>query len=174
MARGMSGSRTSRTPTLQEATDLIARIPTSAICGSDLHPFHGRLPPDDPFSIGHEFVGVVEEAGKEVRAVKRGDRVVAPFSVSCGFCYFCRNRLPAQCETTNHAVFGMGRRGGGRAGAQAVDYVPYRLERSKALGCVPVDASAADPVEQIRALTHGRGADVTLEAVGHEAAPPMG
>ena len=235
-------------PTLQEATDVIVRITTSAICGSDLHPFHGRMPPDDPFSIGHEFVGVVEEAGKEVRAVKRGDRVVAPFSVSCGFCYFCRNRLPAQCETTNHAVFGMGRRGGGWPGAQAqyirvpfadfmlqripseltdeqalflgdifstgyfcaenggirpgdtvavfgsgpvglctqmaahlfgparvlaVDYVPYRLERSKALGCVPVDASAADPVEQIRALTHGRGADVTLEAVGHEAALQM-
>ncbi len=235
-------------PTLQDQTDAIVRITTSAICGSDLHPFHGRLPPDDPFSIGHEFVGLVEETGKDVRAVKRGDRVVAPFTVSCGFCYFCRIRQSAQCETTNHAVFGMGRRGGGWPGAQAqfirvpyadfmlervpagmtdeqalflgdifstgyfcaenggirpgdtvavfgcgpvglctqmaahlfgpalvmaVDYVPYRLEISKALGCLPIDAGAADPAEQIRARTHGRGADVTLEAVGHASALQM-
>lgn len=73
-------------PTLQDPTDVIVRITTSAICGSDPHPFHGRIPPDAPFSIGHEFVGVEKETREEVRAVKRGDRVVAPFAVSCGFC----------------------------------------------------------------------------------------
>jgi Zn-dependent alcohol dehydrogenase len=73
-------------PTLQGPTDVIVRITTSAICGSDLHPFHGRILPDALFSIGHEFVVVEEETGEEVRAVKRGDRVVAPFTVSYGFC----------------------------------------------------------------------------------------
>ena len=106
-------------PAIEQPTDAIVKITTSAICGSDLHPYHGRVGVGDVFPIGHEFVGVVEEVGPEVRGVRPGDRVVAPFSVSCGSCYTCRNGLPSQCETTGRGVFGMGVRRGSFPGAQA-------------------------------------------------------
>ena len=106
-------------PGIVEPTDAVVRITTSAVCGSDLHQYHGRVPGIEPGAImGHEFMGVVEEVGREVRAVSKGDRVVAPFSISCGRCEWCRRGLPTQCSTTGRAVFG-GRFGKQYPGAQA-------------------------------------------------------
>ncbi len=112
-------------PTVMAPTDAIVRITMSAICGSDLHQYHGRgatpgAPPlVEPGSVmGHEFMGVVEEVGAGVTRVKKGDRIVAPFSISCGQCEWCRMRLPTQCATTGRAVFG-GRFGKQYPGGQA-------------------------------------------------------
>ena len=94
-------------PKIVDPTDVVVRITTSAVCGSDLHQYHGRVPGlPKGVVLGHEFMGIVEEVGPAVTRVKRGDRVVAPFSISCGQCEWCRMRLPTQCSTTGRAVFG--------------------------------------------------------------------
>jgi threonine dehydrogenase-like Zn-dependent dehydrogenase len=107
-------------PGIVDPTDVVVRITTSAVCGSDLHQYHGRGGGlvDKGAVMGHEFMGVVEEVGREVAAVRAGDRVVVPFSVSCGRCAWCRDRLPTQCTTTGRAVFG-GRFGTVFPGGQA-------------------------------------------------------
>lgn len=89
-------------PTLIEADDILLRVTATAICGSDLHLFHGKIPETKHGDIfGHEFMGIVEDAGSGVSAVKKGDRVVIPFVIACGKCFFCENDLFAACETTN-------------------------------------------------------------------------
>lgn len=89
-------------PTLQEDDDVILRVTATAICGSDLHLYHGKIPQtEDGDILGHEFMGVVEEAGSAVTAVKRGDRVVIPFVIACGHCFFCAREEFGVCETTN-------------------------------------------------------------------------
>jgi threonine dehydrogenase-like Zn-dependent dehydrogenase len=89
-------------PTLKEADDIILRVTATAICGSDLHIFRGKIPMvEDGDILGHEFMGIVEDVGKGVTRVKRGDRVVVPFTISCGECFFCSRTLFAACENTN-------------------------------------------------------------------------
>ncbi|GFM54209.1 zinc-dependent alcohol dehydrogenase [Pseudomonas capsici] len=89
-------------PQLQEADDIILRVTATAICGSDLHLYHGKIPATEHGDIlGHEFMGIVEEAGPAVTAVQRGDRVVIPFVIACGECFFCQLDLFSSCETTN-------------------------------------------------------------------------
>ncbi len=89
-------------PTLLAADDVILRVTATAICGSDLHLFHGKIPETKHGDIfGHEFMGVVEDAGADVTNVRVGDRVVIPFVIACGQCFFCENDLFAACETTN-------------------------------------------------------------------------
>ncbi|GFM49637.1 glutathione-dependent formaldehyde dehydrogenase [Pseudomonas cichorii] len=89
-------------PELQEADDIILRVTATAICGSDLHLYHGKIPATEHGDIlGHEFMGIVEEAGPAVTAVQRGDRVVIPFVIACGECFFCQLDLFSSCETTN-------------------------------------------------------------------------
>jgi threonine dehydrogenase-like Zn-dependent dehydrogenase len=89
-------------PKLQDADDIVLRVTATAICGSDLHLFHGKIPETRHGDIfGHEFMGIVEEAGPEVTNVKVGDRVVIPFVIACGRCFFCEQDLFAACETTN-------------------------------------------------------------------------
>src|SRR5690606_34020924 len=89
-------------PTLREDDDLILRITATAICGSDLHLYRGKVPGLKGGDIlGHEFMGIVEEAGPAVTKVQRGDRVVIPFVIACGECFFCSRELYAVCETTN-------------------------------------------------------------------------
>ena len=106
-------------PRIVDPTDAVVRITTSAICGSDLHQYHGRVPGlPTGVVLGHEFMSVVEDVGPGVTRVKRGDRIVAPFSISCGSCEWCRMRLPTQCSTTGRAVFG-GRFGAKYPGGQA-------------------------------------------------------
>ena len=87
---------------MQEDDDVILRVTSTAICGSDLHIYRGKIPMMETGDIlGHEFMGIVEDIGKKVANVKRGDRVVVPFTISCGECFFCTRTLFAACETTN-------------------------------------------------------------------------
>jgi threonine dehydrogenase-like Zn-dependent dehydrogenase len=88
-------------PKIEEPTDAIVKITSTAICGSDLHLYEvlGAFI-DEGDVLGHEPMGVVEEVGSEVRNVTPGDRVVIPFNISCGHCWMCERKLYSQCETT--------------------------------------------------------------------------
>jgi threonine dehydrogenase-like Zn-dependent dehydrogenase len=98
-------------PVLEQPTDAIVRITTTAICGSDLHLYEVLGPFIDPgFVLGHEPMGIVEEVGSEVGELSVGDRVVIPFQVSCGHCFMCEQGLQTQCETTQVREEGMGAR----------------------------------------------------------------
>jgi threonine dehydrogenase-like Zn-dependent dehydrogenase len=89
-------------PTIEQPTDAIVRITSSAICGTDLHMIRGTMPGMAPGTIlGHEAVGIVEEVGRNVRNLARGDRVLVPSTISCGFCSYCRAGYTAQCDTAN-------------------------------------------------------------------------
>lgn len=89
-------------PVLQQPEDILLRVTATAICGSDLHLYRGKVPGMEAGDIlGHEFMGVVEDVGSGVTRVKRGDRVVVPFVIACGACFFCERTLFAACETTN-------------------------------------------------------------------------
>ncbi|GAA1491304.1 zinc-dependent alcohol dehydrogenase [Brachybacterium sacelli] len=96
-------------PILQQPTDAVIRVTSTAICGSDLHLYEVL----GPFMtrgdvIGHEPMGIVEEVGSEVAHVQPGDRVVVPFTISCGSCTMCTQALPSQCETTQVTEYGSG------------------------------------------------------------------
>jgi threonine dehydrogenase-like Zn-dependent dehydrogenase len=96
-------------PAIEEPTDAIIRITTTAICGSDLHLYEVFGPfIDEGMIMGHEPMGIVEEVGTGVTALKPGDRVVIPFQISCGNCYMCDQGLQTQCETTQVRDQGMG------------------------------------------------------------------
>jgi threonine dehydrogenase-like Zn-dependent dehydrogenase len=248
-------------PKLQNPDDIILKVTSTAICGSDLHIYSGGIPQPHPMVLGHEFMGIIEEVGKNVTHLKRGDRVVVPFPVACGSCFFCNHELPGHCENSNPdhygpegglltekggALFGYTDLYGGYDGGQAqyvrvpyanfgprvvpdnltdeqvlfltdifptgysgidwgevkggetvaifgsgpvgimaaksawlrgaarvviVDTVQYRLDKAKATAaCETIlwEDGAKDVVEQIRAMTQGRGADVVVEAVGFE------
>ncbi|GIO95757.1 glutathione-dependent formaldehyde dehydrogenase [Paenibacillus lautus] len=88
-------------PSLQTQDDIIVRITSTAICGSDLHIYLGTMPTTKDFVIGHEPMGIVEEIGANVTRVKKGDRVVLPFNVSCGHCYYCKHDMESQCDNSN-------------------------------------------------------------------------
>jgi S-(hydroxymethyl)glutathione dehydrogenase/alcohol dehydrogenase len=247
-------------PSLEDARDVILRVTATAICGSDLHLYNGFFPQTKPMVMGHEFMGIVEDVGPGIRNLRRGDRVVVPFPIACGSCFFCTQGIPVQCERSNHkhygpegamfdqkggALFGYtdlyGGYGGGQAqyvrvpyadigprkvperfsdeevlfltdilptgfsgvewagvkggetvavfgcgpvglmaqkcawvrGAERViglDIEPYRLEMAeRTANAEVINAKESDPVEAIRALTDGRGADVCIDAVGMEA-----
>jgi threonine dehydrogenase-like Zn-dependent dehydrogenase len=128
-------------PIIVDPTDAIVRITSTAICGSDLHLYDGFNPFMEPGDIlGHEPMGIVEEVGSEVRRLRKGDRVVVPFTISCGACFFCQKTLYSLCETTNRnadlarkvmghttaGLFGYSHLTGGYAGGQAQYLrVPY-------------------------------------------------
>ena len=247
-------------PSLEDSRDVILRVTATAICGSDLHLYNGFFPQTKPLVMGHEFMGIVEDVGPGIRNLRRGDRVVVPFPIACGSCFFCMLGLPVQCERSNHkhygpegamfdqkagALFGYTDLYGGYSGGQAeyvrvpyadigprkvperfsdeevlfltdilptgfsgvewagvkggetvavfgcgpvglmaqkcawirgaervigLDIEPYRLEMAeRSAKAEVIDAKESDPVEAIRALTDGRGADVCIDAVGMEA-----
>lgn len=247
-------------PKLQKPDDAILRVTATAICGSDLHIYNGFFPQKRPMVLGHEFMGVVEEVGSGVTDLKRGDRVMVPFPIACGGCFFCQHGLPGHCENSNPekygpeggqleqkggALFGYTDLYGGYDGGQAqyvrvpyanvgprkvpddfgdeevlfltdifptgytaidwanlqggetvavfgcgpvglmaqkvawlkgakrvigIDIQPYRLAAAARTANVEtIDASETDPVQAIRDLTDGRGADVCVDAVGLEA-----
>jgi threonine dehydrogenase-like Zn-dependent dehydrogenase len=121
-------------PRLEEPTDAIVRITSTAICGSDLH-LYSKLTAamQEGDILGHEPMGVVEEVGSDVESLKPGDRVVVPFNIACGACFMCERGLQSQCETTQNRRWGKGASllgythlYGGVAGGQA-EYlrVPY-------------------------------------------------
>jgi len=248
-------------PRLKSDDDVILKVTATAICGSDLHIYSGGIPQPRPMVLGHEFMGIVEEVGKGVTKLKKGDRVVVPFPIACGSCFFCNHDLPGHCENSNPehygpeggvltekggalfgytdlyggydggqsqyvrvpyanfgprivpenlsdeqvlfltdifptgytgvdwgevkggetvAIFGSGPvgimaaksawlRGAGRV--VVIDTLQYRLDKAKATAqCETIlwDDGAKDVVEQIRAMTQGRGADVCIDAVGFE------
>ena len=89
-------------PTIQEPTDAIIKITATAICGSDLHLLDGYQPTmEDGDIMGHEPMGIVEEVGSGVTKLKKGDRVVVPFVIACGKCWFCERTMFSCCDTTN-------------------------------------------------------------------------
>lgn len=248
-------------PQLQKPDDIILKVTATAICGSDLHIYTGGFPQPRPMVLGHEFMGIIEETGKDVKTLKRGDRVVVPFPIACGHCFFCEHELPGHCEHSNPenygpegglltekggALFGYTDLYGGYDGGQAqyvrvpyanfgprlvpdnltdeqvlfltdifptgytgvdwgelkggetvaifgsgpvglmaaksawlrgaarvfiVDTVPYRLEKAReTTGAETIlwEDGPKEVIEQIRAMTEGRGADLCIDAVGFE------
>ena len=247
-------------PKIEESRDAIIRVTSTAICGSDLHLYNGGFPQPRPMVLGHEFMGIVEEVGRSVGNLKVGDRVVVPFPIACGTCFFCNHALPGHCENSNPdhygpeggiltekggAMFGYTDLYGGYDGGQAefvrvpfadfgpriipdsltddqalfltdifptgysaidwgevhggeivaifgagpvgimaaksawlrgaarvviVDTQQYRLDKARqTANCETILwENAKDVVEQIRAMSNGRGADVCVEAVGME------
>ncbi len=128
-------------PTILNPRDAIVKITTTAICGSDLHLYDGFIPTMEPGDIlGHEFMGEVMEAGVGVKNLKPGDRVVVPFTISCGRCFFCERQLWSLCDNSNPnawmpellygfspaGLYGYSHMMGGYAGGQAqYARVPY-------------------------------------------------
>ncbi len=137
-------------PQIINPHDAIIRITRTAICGSDIHLYNGYIPSMESGDIlGHEFMGIVEEVGPEVKKLKRGDRVVVPFTIACGNCLFCKKTLWSLCDNTNpnaqvaetmygysgSALFGFSHIYGGYAGGQAqyaripfADVGPIKIE----------------------------------------------
>jgi threonine dehydrogenase-like Zn-dependent dehydrogenase len=93
-------------PKIEAPDDVVLRVTATAICGSDLHIYNGFLPQTRPMVMGHEFMGIVEEAGPAVTSLQKGDRVVVPFPIACGSCFFCGHDLPGHCENSNPKKYG--------------------------------------------------------------------
>ena len=100
-------------PQIEEPTDALVRITMSAICGTDIQIFWGQIPVPPGAVLGHEFVGIVEEVGSAVQRLRPGQRIVSPFSTSCGDCYYCRSGLFTMC--LERQFFGFGQIGGAQA-----------------------------------------------------------
>ncbi|MEX2403338.1 MAG: zinc-dependent alcohol dehydrogenase [Balneolales bacterium] len=246
-------------PVIEQPTDVVLKVTSTALCGSDLHIYNGLLPQLKNQILGHEFMGEVVEAGSQVMKLSIGDRVVVPFPIACGSCFFCNNALPTHCENSNDnygpdggllkqkgaGLFGYTELYGGYSGGQAqyvrvpyadfgarkvnddltdhevlfltdifptgwsavdwaninggetvavfgcgpvgimaqkaawlrgaervigIDILPYRIEMAeKSAKVETIDGTKNDPVEIIRSMTEGRGADVCIDAVGMEA-----
>lgn len=116
-------------PEIEHPKDAVVRVTRACICGSDLHLYHGLVPDCRVGStFGHEFVGIIEEIGSDVQNVKVGDRVLVPFNVFCGECYFCQKGLFGSCHNVNpHAtamggMYGYSHTAGGYDGGQS-EYV---------------------------------------------------
>jgi len=84
-------------PKIQDSKDVIVKVEYTALCGSELHVFRGHQPSPTDFIMGHEFTGIVEEVGDDVKSVKKGDKIVSPFTVSCGDCFYCKNGFSSRC-----------------------------------------------------------------------------
>ncbi|MED4073381.1 zinc-dependent alcohol dehydrogenase [Priestia endophytica] len=129
-------------PKIQDAQDVIVKITSTAICGSDLHLYQGNFPLPIGYVIGHEPMGIVEDIGPEVTKVKKGDRVVIPFTVACGSCPYCDNHLESQCDNSNPhydsgGLFGYSEKFGNYPGGQAEylrvpfgNYTPFVIPES--------------------------------------------
>ena len=113
-------------PVIAHPNDAIVRVTRSCICGSDLHLYHGLVPDTRVgMTFGHEFTGVIEEVGQAVTSLKVGDRVLVPFNIFCGSCFFCERELYGNCHNTNAqatavgAIYGYSHTAGGYDGGQA-------------------------------------------------------
>lgn len=139
-------------PKIEESTDVVIKITSTAICGSDLHLYDGYMPEMHKGDVlGHENMGEVVDVGKDVKKLKVGDRVVVPFTISCGECFFCEREMYSCCDRTNpdaekaakvmgHApagLFGYSHLCGGYPGGQAeylrvphADVGPFKIDSS--------------------------------------------
>lgn len=93
-------------PKIEAGDEAIIKVTSTAICGSDLHIYDGFFPQLKDQVLGHEFMGIVEEVGPAVTKIKKGDRVVVPFAIACGQCFFCAHGLHPHCEQTNPDHYG--------------------------------------------------------------------
>ena len=116
-------------PVIEHPNDAIVRVTLAAICGSDLHLYHGMMPDTRVgHTFGHEFIGVVDQVGPSVRNLSVGDRVMVPFNIFCGTCFFCERGLFSNCHSVNPnatavgGIYGYSHTCGGYDGAQA-EYV---------------------------------------------------
>lgn len=134
MGKGNVETLTVPDPALLNPHDAIIKVTRTAICGSDLHLYDGFIPTMEAGDIlGHEFMGMVEEVGPQVTNLKRGDRVVVPFTIACGNCFFCKKKIWSACDNSNpnahlmeaaygysgSGLFGFSHMMGGYAGGQA-------------------------------------------------------
>ena len=133
-------------PKIEQPGDVIVRITTAAICGSDLHMFDARSSAEPGTVFGHENMGVVEEVGKAVASIKKGDRVVMPFNIACGFCFNCARGYTNACLTANpeaptagYGYAGMGPYRGGQAEFLRVPFADFN--------CLKLPGSAGDDLE---------------------------
>ena|SRR5690625_1781573 len=124
-------------PQIEAPTDVILRITTTCICGSDLHMYEGRTDAQPGIVFGHENLGIIEEVGSAVTSLRKGQRVVMPFNVACGFCKNCRNGKTGFCLTVNppgaggaYGYVGMGPYPGGQAEYLRVPFADFN--------CVPL------------------------------------
>src|SRR5205823_5136838 len=166
-------------PQILNPRDAIVKITSTAICGSDLHLYDGYIPAMEKGDIlGHEFMGEVVEVGKGVENLKKGDRVVVPFTIACGHCFFCQKQLWSLCDNSNpnarmaeklygyspSGLFGYSHMLGGYAGGQAeLVRVPFAD-----VGPIRVPDGISDE-EALQHMTGGRGPDGCIDAVGLEA-----
>ncbi len=142
-------------PKIEEPRDAIIRITSTAICGSDLHLYDGYMPTmEDGDIIGHEPMGIVEEVGSAVTNLKKGDRVVIPFNLACGQCFFCKRTEFSLCDNSNRnaeiarkmmgqspsGLFGYSHMLGGYAGGQA----QYMRVPFADVGPVKIESGLAD------------------------------
>lgn len=231
-------------PEITDPAEILLRVERTAICGTDLHPYEGRLDVEADIVLGHEFLGTVVAAGEAVGQFTEGDRVVSSCVVSCGCCYQCRRHQPGNCAGSR--IFGLGLALGDLAGGQAeyvvvpnadttarripeggkasdddilfagdimttgyeavaramrpgdtvaivgagpvglcaamaavalgagqvmvVDKVDSRLKEADNLGAIAINADQVEPSDAVLDLTDWRGADVVVDAVGHESA----
>ena len=139
-------------PIIEEPGDIVIKVTSTAICGSDLHLYGGIMPTmEDGDILGHEFMGEVVEVGADVTRFQKGDRVVVPFTIACGHCHFCNHDLFSLCDNSNRnadmakaslghsisGVFGFSHMLGGYPGGQAeyvrvpfADYGPIKVPDS--------------------------------------------
>src|ERR1700709_1186571 len=113
-------------PVILHPEDAIVRVTRSCICGSDLHLYHGLVPDTRVgTTFGHEFTGIVEEVGPDVKNLKVGDQVLVPFNIACGNCHFCKQKLFGNCHESNPeatavgGIFGYSHTAGGVDGGAA-------------------------------------------------------
>jgi len=147
-------------PRIEHPNDAIVRVTLAAICGSDLHLYHGLMPDTRiGHTFGHEFIGVVEEVGSSVETLKRGDRVMVPFNIYCGSCWFCARGLWSNCHNVNAnatavgGIYGYSHTTGGYDGGQAEFVrVPFA---DVGPSIIPDDIADEDAVLMTDALSTG-------------------
>ena len=113
-------------PSIEHPNDAIVKVSLAAICGSDLHLYHGMMPDTRVgHTFGHEFIGEVHQVGSSVQNLTVGDRVMVPFNIYCGSCFFCARGLYSNCHNVNPnatavgAIYGYSHTAGGYDGGQA-------------------------------------------------------
>jgi threonine dehydrogenase-like Zn-dependent dehydrogenase len=149
-------------PAIVHPADAVVRVTTTAICGSDLHFFHGKAPLEPGETMGHEAVGIVERVGEAVTRFAPGDRVVVAFCIACGVCWFCRHGQTQLCETGG--ILGAGLFGGALGGAQA--------ERLRVPSADVNLLRVPDGLDDERAMFVGDGLSTGVHAASEAAVAP--